>query len=514
MTGRHRAMSTPPPESSPRPVWSKRVGDASLNEQNILFCAGRDVVGTPPAEERLAQADLATNAAHLLMLVEQGLVTTEDGSAAATALLELRRREQAGQSLLDPACEDIHISIETAVTRAAGEGAGGRLHTARSRNDQVATDMRLWLRAETADAVAELAALAEAIAGHARTHLDVPCPGLTHGQPAMVTSWGHWTMSYLPRLLRDARLYNALLRELVTCPLGAAASFGTSWPIDRARAAELLGFRHPTPSGADGIWCRGELELRFAEAAAQQLGHLAGIAQDLILLSTPPRDWIRLADEHVTGSSIMPQKRNPDFAEVTRARAAHARGIVQSLAGITTALPSGYNRDTQWTKYLLFEAADNLAGAAAVYTSVFGRIRVNGPAMRAACAVGFLNATDVADYLARTRGLPFRSAYRHLGAAVQACEGHGALTREALNAALDRDGIPPLTAAEWEPLNDPTGLLSLRDQPGNPHPERTRHAIDLLLGEIREEAAAASAEEKKWRAAEDRLWHLLAKLAG
>lgn len=507
-------MSDKQPPSSPGPVWSKRVGDAAVARANVEYCAGFDVVGRPAADARLASWDLCTNAAHMMMLAETQIIPPAAAKALAGGLVQLRRKLEADENLIRPACEDIHMSVESILGELIGEDAAGHLHTARSRNDQIATDMRLWLREEIVHFVESINELAIAIAEHARAHLKTVCPGFTHGQPGMVTSWGHWTMSYLPRLLRDARALNALLRDLATCPLGAAASYGTSWPIDRERTATLLGFAHPAPSGADAIWARGEIESRFASALAHFLAHLAGISQDLINLSTPPREWVRLADEHVTGSSIMPQKRNPDFAEVTRARAAHAAGIAQSLLGIVSMLPSGYNRDTQWTKYLVFDAADNADNAAPIFADVFRRLRVNEKAMRAACDQGFLNATDVADFLARARKLPFRQCYRVVGAAVRACDEVGRLTLAAFNRELEIQGIAALTADEWRPLEEPQGLLLARRQPGNPHPDETAASIDLLLREIADEAANATGRAAKWRAALTQLWRQLAQMAG
>ncbi|MCC6546709.1 argininosuccinate lyase [Candidatus Sumerlaeota bacterium] len=496
------------------PVWIKRVGDANIARANVEYTAGFDVAGRAPADERLARHDLQTNAAHLLMLVETNIITVENGMAIASGLLQLREKNEMGESFLRPSCEDIHMSSETVLGELIGSEHAGRLHSARSRNDQVATDMRLWLRDEVAGLAQDIAALAERIADHALKHTTTVCPGFTHGQPAMITTWGHWTMSYLPRLLRDIRALGALLRELKTCPLGAAASYGTSWPIDRVRTTKLLGFKHPTPSGADGIWSRGELELRFAQVAAQFLSHLSGIAQDLILLSSPPRDWIRLASEHVTGSSIMPQKRTPDFAEVTRARAHVAAGIAQSLAGIGIALQSGYNRDTQWTKYLVFDAADNVRGAAELFAQVFDRMEVNAAPMKAACAEGFLNATDVADHLSGKRGVPFRVCYRVIGEVVRECDAQGAIQLSVLNEALTKVGIAQLSAEEWRMLEDPEALLAHRTQAGNPAPTETGNSIALLTREIREEAGTISAARAEWQAAMADTWKQIQQLSG
>ncbi len=500
-------------EEKGTPVWSKRVGDQAVADVNIQFCAGYDVKGREAADKRLAPFDLETNAAHLVMLVEEGLLTTEDGEALAGALIDLRKRVASGEDILLPTAEDIHMSVETHVTARIGEGAGGRLHTARSRNDQVATDMKLWLRRETAAIAESLYKLAQSLADHAEQHVETVCAGFTHGQPAMVTSWGHWTMSYIPRILRDLRQVMGLLQDLKTCPLGAAASYGTSWPINRERTAQLLGFKYPTPSGTDAIWSRGELEGRMAEALARFLTHLAGIAQDLILLTTPPRKWLRLADEHVTGSSIMPQKRNPDFAEVTRSRASYALGISQSLNGISSVLPTGYNRDSQWTKYLAMDAVDNARGSAELFSDVFKNLTVNKQEMEADCRIGFLNATDVADFLSSKRNLPFRTCYRLLGEITKACEDAGEIQLHTVNTVLDREGIDQISDGEWEKLENPRLLLELRDQTGNPAPKRVKESLKLLRRELEESISDLHKTVQDWDEASEKLWKLLEVMA-
>lgn len=495
---------SPPARAGGEPVWAKASGPVSGQQAVVAYCAGWDVVPRAAADERLAPHDLATNAAHLVMLATTGIV---DGPAArdiARGLLaigsDLNDGRLAPSALLRAECEDIHMSIEAELRRRIGENAG-RLHTARSRNDQVATDMRLWLRDRCAHLANELEDLADAIADHALAHAKTPIPGFTHMQPAMPTTWGHHCAAYLPRLVRVARQVRALVRDLRTCPLGAAASFGTSWPIDRTLQATLLGFRYPTPSGADGVASRGELEARHAFLLAQLLGALAGIGQDMILYSSPPRQWIRLPDALVTGSSIMPQKRNPDFAEVTRARAAAANGTLQSLLGVTAGLPSGYNRDTQWTKYLAFDADDNASGAAAVFTFLFQSLAPDAQRMRAACDDGFLNATDLADLLAHGRGLPFRRCYKIVGELTVACAAAGRFDRDAVDRALAGEGLALLTDAEWHRLGDVDGLLASRSQPGNPEPTQTRHDIEVLRAEVHEETHAIAKEAHTWREA-------------
>ncbi|MDK2971965.1 MAG: argininosuccinate lyase [Candidatus Sumerlaeota bacterium] len=503
-------MSSP---SSGGPVWAKRVGDAAIGAENVAFCAGWDVRARPEADHALIPHDLSVNAAHAIMLGEQGILTDAERRAILDALLAIRDHHAAGGAILRPDCEDVHMSVEALVTEKAGAGMGGRLHTGRSRNDQVATDMRLWLRDEAAGRAAEIALLIETLLDHAATHAASPCPGFTHMQPGMISTWGHWAAAYAARLLRGLAAFGAVVDALDECPLGAAASYGSRWPTNRERTAALLGFARPTNNTVDAIWARGELEARFAFAAAQLLGHLSGIGQDLILLSTPPRDWVRLPDEFVTGSSIMPQKRNPDFAEVTRAKAAAAAGIVQAFLGIATAAPLGYNRDTQWTKYLALDIAEEVRGAARIYAGVFDRLDVRTAKMRDACREGFLNATDVADFLAASRGLAFRDCYRVLGRAVKRCEEAGELTLDAINAELAELGTEskPLAPEEMAALTDPEKLVAARTQTGSPNPANVRASIEVLRAESSELAEGIAKKAAAWHAAIDGLWKLAAQ---
>jgi argininosuccinate lyase len=500
-----------------KPVWAagKPSGSAELQAMHVDYCAGRDVRGRPAADASLAVHDLATNAAHGLMLIEEGIVPEAEGRALLKALVQLRERHLGGAELLRPSSEDIHMSIEEAVTEMAGEGAGGRLHTGRSRNDQVATDMRLWLREEVAALGEAIADLADLLVVHARSHAETPCPGLTHLQPAMVTTWGHWVSGYVARLVRDLRQLASLLGELDECPLGSAASFATSWPVNRRRTAFLLGFKRPTANTIDAAWGRGELEARFAFIAAQHLSHLAGMGQDLMLLSSPPRRWVRLPVEFTTGSSIMPQKRNPDFAEVTRARAAVVRGHAEALLGTLTPAVSGYNRDVQWTKYSVMDAAEEVRDAPKVFREVYRGLAVDAKVMRDACREGFLEATDIADHLARTRNLPFRSCYRVLGAAVTTCEESGRLTRDALNSSLAKvaPDVIPLSGDEMAVFGDPMALVKQRIQPGGPHPDRLRESLTALQSQVDVAADYLAARQKEWTGSVNVLWKMVEERA-
>jgi len=521
------ANATPPASGAPtaaaQPVWSKRTGGRAA-AANVRYCAGRDVAARPPADSLLIAADLWTNRAHAVMLARQGILAPAQAAAILRALEDIRQRADKGEFLIPPEAEDVHMAIEQEVTRLAGPGSGGWLHAGRSRNDQTTTDIRLWLREALLDLAADASALARAIATHARGHTETVCPGFTHMQPAMITTWGHVACAWAQALGRDLERIEAALGAADRSPLGAAASFGTSWPIDREMTARLLGFREVQDNSLDCVSSRGEAETQAVFALSLLLNRLSGIGQDLILLSSPPRRWLRLDDQFVTGSSIMPQKRNPDFAEVTRAKASAVAGILAGLLGIGRSAPAGYNRDSQWTKYLVMDAFAEIEGAPAIFQGVFESMAVDARRMREACAEGYMNAAEVAEALAARTRLPFRDCYRVVAEAVAACESAGTLRREALNGVLRRrwkeisgniqassgqqdsqasgklGRAVPATGKSgqntrvikgsarvfqfdvpaWKALSDPLALVRGRAQTGSPNPKRVARTLDEI----------------------------------
>lgn len=497
--------------SPSKPVWSKRVGNESINELVVQFCAGRDVREKPMADTKLVPFDLETNAAHALMLGEQGILSEQETKGILTALEKIKKDFEAGQQIIDPSAEDVHMSIEQKITAMTTEGMGGRLHTGRSRNDQVATDMMLWLRREITELTSQCLTLLGTLVAHAKLHVDTPMPGMTHMQPAMITTWGHAVSGYAVRVQKIVEDLLSLLEKCSQCPLGSAASFGSSWPTNREQTAEHLGFQKPTPHTTDSIWSRGHLESQFGFVCSQLLNALSSMGQDLILYSTPPQPWIKLSHDVTTGSSIMPQKRNPDFAEVTRAKAGVVSGMVQSLLSLGIASPNGYNRDTQYSKYLVMDVADEIDQAALVFSHVFATMTVDTAAMKKATELGFLNATDVADFLAQKRSLPFRLCYQVLGKAVLACEAEGKLSAEAVNEALKEvsPNTQPLFDEEMAQLNDPDYLLSLRPQTGSPNPEKTQELLlDLETG-IGNLAEKLEQKQNSISQSSEKLWKLV-----
>ncbi len=494
-------MSSPPASG---PIWSKRTSGGP-SAAVLAYCSGRDVKGRPAADEQLIPYDLWTNRAHCLMLQRRRII---DAGTCRLILEELERIEEAwhaGRLRLDPALEDVHMNLERLVAR-RDEAAAGVMHTARSRNDQSATDVRLWLRDRLLEQTLATAELVQTLGRLARAHAETIAPGWTHGQPAMPTTLGHWAAAHGFALTRDLAALRALWPLINVSPLGAAASFGTSWPIDRRLSARLLAFDAPQANSLDAISTRWEAEARLGGVLAILMSHLASLGQDLIFLSTPPRVGLRLADAHVSGSSIMPNKRNPDFAEVTRARALAVQGLAANLAGVGRGLLTGYNRDTQWTKYWVMDLVEEVGEAPRVFAEVLGGLRADRPVLRELATAGFALAADLADHLARTRHLPFRQAYHVVAEAVARDEARGWISAATLNEILRRAGIdPPLTPEELDAAGRPEQALARRGSLGGPEPGDVRGqaaALGHLAGEARQWARA---QARRIAAARDRV---------
>ena len=416
-------------------IWGSHLGEPP-DRLMLEFCAGRDVQPLPMADELLLPFDLWTNRAHVIMLGRQGILPGDLAQRALRALGELEAEWQAGRFSLKPELEDVHVNVERFVSERAGADVGGRIHTGRSRNDQVACDMRLYVRASLLDFGAAIETLVRAALGQAGHHADTVMPGFTHTQPAMPTTWGHWLCSYAQALLRDLERVQGAADQANRSPLGAAAAFGTSWPIDRELTAELLGFDRVDLNTLDCVGSRWEHEAQAAQVFALAMDHLATIAQDLILLSHPYWGFVRLADAYVTGSSIMPQKRNPDFAEAIRGKCAWLGGMVAGLLALPKGGMSGYNRDSQASKYAILDIVRECRAAPLVMAGALDTLTVEREAMREALGRGFLDATDFADRVAQELNLPFREAYDVAALAVRASGGAGRITPDAAERAL------------------------------------------------------------------------------
>ncbi len=371
-------------------------------------------------DKRLWREDIAGSKAHAAMLAEANIISRGDADAIITGLDQVAAEIEAGKFEFSKALEDIHMNVEARLKEIIGEPAG-RLHTARSRNDQVATDFRLWCRSACDDAEGALIRLMGALAQKALANADVIMPGFTHLQTAQPITFGHHLLAYVEMFSRDAGRFADARKRMNESPLGSAALAGTPFPIDREATAAALGFDHPCANSLDGVSSR-DFALELLSAAAIAATHLSRLAEEIVLWTSPQFGFASLSDAFSTGSSIMPQKRNPDAAELVRAKSGRITGSLNALLMVMKALPLAYAKDLQEDKAATFEAVDALGLAISAMTGMTGDLKPNREAMREAAARGFSTATDLADWLVRELGLPFRDAHHVTGRIVALAE--------------------------------------------------------------------------------------------
>jgi len=374
-------------------------------------------------DRKLWRQDIAGSLAHAAMLAEVGIITQADESAIRAGLAAIAAEIEAGDFPFADALEDIHMNIEARLAERIGE-AGKRLHTARSRNDQVATDFRLWVRDAIDGLDAQLADVMRAFVARAADHAADPMPGFTHLQTAQPVTFGHHLLAYVEMLSRDRGRLADCRRRLNTCPLGSAALAGTSFPIDRAMTAAALGFERPTANSLDAVADR-DFALEFLAAAAISAMHLSRFAEEVVIWCSAPFRFIRLSDAFTTGSSIMPQKRNPDAAELVRAKTGRVIGALVALLTVMKGLPLAYAKDMQEDKEPVFDAAEAWALSLAATAGMVRDMTPDLERMRALAGSGFSTATDLADWLVRAAGLPFRTAHHVTGRLVALAEARG-----------------------------------------------------------------------------------------
>jgi len=371
-------------------------------------------------DKRMARQDIEGSRAHAAMLAAQGIITDSDAEAIREGLLTVLSEIERGDFPFSKALEDIHMNVESRLKDLIGEAAG-RLHTARSRNDQVATDFKLWTREQYDAAIGGLDALMKALLVQARNGADVVMPGFTHLQVAQPVTWGHHMMAYVEMFARDRSRMSDARTRMNESPLGAAALAGTSFPIDRHMTAKALGFDRPSANSLDAVSDR-DFALEFLSAASICATHLSRFAEELVIWSSAQFRFVTLSDRFSTGSSIMPQKKNPDAAELIRAKVGRINGSLVALLTIMKGLPLAYSKDMQEDKEQVFDAADSLMLALAAMTGMVGDMQPNSDQLRIAAASGFSTATDLADWLVREAGLPFREAHHITGALVKMAE--------------------------------------------------------------------------------------------
>ena len=424
-------------------------------------------------DKRLYKQDIEGSIAHATMLGEQGILTPADADAIVAGLKDLLQDIEAGKVDFQLDAEDIHMNVETLLTARIGQ-AGKRLHTGRSRNDQVALDCRMYVKDVADEAVAHLAELLHALLDAAEAHKADIMPGYTHMQKAQPITLGHHLCAYAEMFRRDIGRFQAAKAAADAMPLGSGALAGTTYPLNRARVAELLGFSQLTRNSLDGVSDR-DFVLDYLYACSVTMMHLSRFCEELILWNTNEFQFVEMDDAYATGSSIMPQKKNPDMAELTRGKTGRVYGDLMALLTVMKGLPLAYNKDMQEDKEALFDARDTLIKCLSVFTGMFKTLRFRTDVMRRGASGGFTNATDAADYLVK-KGLPFRDAHEVLGKLVLHCIGEN-------KALLD---LPLEELRTFSPLFDEDVYTALsmetcvnaRRLPGGPAPDMVQQTID------------------------------------
>jgi argininosuccinate lyase len=462
--------STKPLTPSPQAAefWSGRFSEP-VSEQVKIYTASVDF------DQRLAFADIVGSLAHARMLTHVGVLTDADLQNIERGLAQIRVEIVRGEFAWSVDLEDVHLNIEKRLTTLVGD-AGKRLHTGRSRNDQIATDIRLWLRDAIDHLLGQLQALREAFIDQAEKHADTVMPGFTHLQVAQPVTFGHHLMAYEAMFARDTeRLCDARSR-VNRMPLGAAALAGTGYPIDREYTARLLGFEAVCPNSLDAVSDR-DFAIEFSAAAALIMVHLSRLSEELVLWSSSRFGFIQIADRFCTGSSIMPQKKNPDVPELVRGKTGRVVGHLMGLITLMKGQPLAYNKDNQEDKEPLFDTVDTLAATLSIMADLIAHGLTAVPErMRAAALEGYATATDLADYLVR-HGLPFRDAHEAVARAVREAETRG-VTLEALPLDVLQQFSPLIKEDVFEVLTL-EGSVASRNHTGGTAPEQVRKAAAI-----------------------------------
>ncbi|MBP6878759.1 MAG: argininosuccinate lyase [Phenylobacterium sp.] len=424
-------------------------------------------------DKRLAAQDLAGSRAHAAMLLKQGVISSEDAAAIQGGLQAIEAEIAAGTFPFRDEYEDIHMNVEARLRELIGPAAG-RLHTARSRNDQVALDFRLWVRDACDRTVHQVQALQRALVAKAEPHAATLMPGFTHLQPAQPVTFGHHLMAYVEMFGRDASRFADARARMNECPLGAAALAGSPFPIDRHATAQALGFAAPTANSLDSVSDR-DFALESLSAASLCAVHLSRLAEEIVIWMTPQFGFVKLTDAFTTGSSIMPQKKNPDAAELIRAKVGRVLGSLTQLTVVMKGLPLTYSKDMQEDKVPTFEAFDALELSLAAMAGMVADLEPNAERMAAAAGAGFSTATDLADWLVRTLDMPFRDAHHVTGAAVKKAEGLG-VDLPSLPLAELQAIEPRITAAVYDVLT-PQASAASRMSYGGTSPEQVRAQV-------------------------------------
>jgi argininosuccinate lyase len=438
-------------------------------------------------DRKLYAQDIRGSIAHSEMLAETGIISADDQKKIAHGLNTILSEIEAGTFEFSARLEDIHMNVEARLADLIGPSAG-RLHTARSRNDQVALDFRLWVKEELQRTDVALVGLIEAFLDRAQDHAATVMPGFTHLQTAQPVTFGHHCMAYVEMFARDLSRVRDAIERMDESPLGAAALAGTGFAIDRHRTARALGFREPTRNSIDSVSDR-DFALEYLSLAAICATHLSRLAEEIVIWSTPQFGFVRLSDQFSTGSSIMPQKKNPDAAELVRAKTGRVNGHLIALLTVMKGLPLAYSKDMQEDKEAVFDAAETLDLMLAAMTGMVGDMEINAASMKRAAGSGYSTATDLADWLVREAGLPFREAHHVTGRAVAAAE--------ARKVSLERLSLEELQEIDTRITADVFGVLSVsasvksRSSFGGTAPQEVRRQVRYWRKRLKRDASAA-----------------------
>jgi len=441
----------------------------------------REITPSIDFDKRLAAEDLAGSRAHCRMLATEGIISKDDGKAILDGLTAVEKEIADGSFVYKRELEDIHLNIEARLAELIGPAAG-RLHTARSRNDQVVTDFRMWVRAACDRADAGLSALQRALVAQAEKHVETIMPGFTHMQVAQPVTFGHHMLAYVEMFGRDRGRFEDTRKRLNESPLGAAALAGTSFTIDRDNTAHALGFARPMRNSMDAISAR-DFALEYLAACTIAAVHLSRLAGELVQWSTPMFGFVKLSDAFTTGSSIMPQKRNPDAAELIRGKTGRVLGDFVALAAVVKGLVLTYGTDLQEDKERVFDAADTLELCLAAMAAMAADLTANPARMRAACEPGFPTATDLADWVVRVLKKPFREAHHIAGSIVKCAEEKG-VTLDKLPLA-DMQTVEPAITAEVFKVLSPEASVNSRMSLGGTAPARVKEQLAHWKGVLK-----------------------------
>ncbi|MEM6464113.1 MAG: argininosuccinate lyase [Pseudomonadota bacterium] len=461
------------------------TGKSSNQMWGGRFASGPDAImeeinASIDFDRKLFAQDIRGSLAHAEMLADNEIISAQDRDKIVQGLNTILSEIEAGTFAFSRHLEDIHMNIEARLSELVG-AAAGRLHTARSRNDQVALDLRMWVRDELQKTEEALTGLIGTLLDRAEQHAETLMPGFTHLQTAQPVTFGHHCMAYVEMFGRDRSRTRDALARLDECPLGAAALAGTGFAIDRHQTAEALGFSTPTRNSIDSVSDR-DFAIEFVSIAALCATHLSRFAEEIVIWSTPQFGFVRLSDAFSTGSSIMPQKKNPDAAELVRAKTGRINGALIALLTVMKGLPLAYSKDMQEDKEQVFDAAATLELSLACMTALVGDLEIGTQAMKEAAGAGYATATDLADWLVREAGLPFREAHHVTGSAVALAEKRGCELSD-----LPLDDLKKINPAIKEgvfSVLSPQASVASRTSFGGTAPKKVREQIAWWRGQL------------------------------